>query len=188
MSPVNRPCPTQQWPHTFPVPLLTVKHSLKPFLLPLTSFSWFIPSWALAFLTASWTVLPHSSHITCPQSHPLFTSLLCPSIARSSWLIHAGFLVFLLHFLLMGMDCSWSQKKWSLTINHLSQIPLPSRDPIPWDSFKQIPEEDLSLQISFMVIPLNITECNSLIFWFCPSEILLSSRSHYLIPHSSFGI
>lgn len=101
---------------------VVVQHLLKPFLLPLTSFNWFIASWALAFLTTSWTVLLHSSQITCPSFHLQYTSFLCSSIARTSLLIHAGFLAFLLDCLLIGTDCSWSQKKWSLTCNQLPQI------------------------------------------------------------------
>jgi len=39
--------------------------------------------------------------------------------ARSYLFIHAGLLVFLLNFLLIGIDCSWTSRRWSLSINHV---------------------------------------------------------------------
>lgn len=73
-----------------------------------------------------------------------------------------------------------------LNINQLPQIPLPSRAPF----HGTLSSRSLKRSVfrSLMFISLNITECNGFIFWFCPSEIFLSSGSYYLSPYISFGI
>lgn len=53
-------------------------------------------------------------------------SFLRSSCAKSSLFLHAGFLAFLLDFLLR-LHCSWPWRRWSLTSNQFCWTPLPSR-------------------------------------------------------------
>lgn len=77
---------------------------------------------ALAFLTASRTVLLYSSQVTYLCFHLLYSSFSCSSFARSNLLIHAGFLTFLLEFLLFGMFLSLEE----VTLDYQSAFLDPS--------------------------------------------------------------
>lgn len=68
-----------------------------------------------------------SSCVTRPCFNLLYASFLCLSLVRSSLLFHAGPLPPLLCILLIGMDCSWVQRSWSLKTNQLSWTSLLSR-------------------------------------------------------------
>ena len=98
MSCVTRsPVSLSNGPTVSLVSLLFPVYLQKPFLVSLASLAKFHAIWALAFLPWS---LPACSMSLCSSQathayfHPLYSSFLCLSLARSSLFIHTALLAF----------------------------------------------------------------------------------------------
>lgn len=126
----------------------------------------FTSIWALAFLTSSmnvWTRFLYSPHITCPYFHPLCSSFLSLSLARSNLFIHRGLLAFLYDFSFFAGEPPWARRGCSLNTTQIPCIPPPS-GPYPQVALRRIP---------FKRTNSTLLKCKAINLLFSPSPLAL---------------
>ena len=151
-------------------------HYLQIYKYSLTSLTIFYFNLAVACLTTSLcaqTVPPYSLQVTRSCFHFLYNPVLCLSFARSFLFIHTGLLAFLPDFLFLRMDQFCSLQKVTLECQPTFLDLFTFQVLIPYNSSKQIPEEDKVCSPEVQACGLMVTAAKTAFDLHFPSEPFL---------------